>query len=188
MTLLGRAKRAIQRFLSRHEPEFAVLYVTRDEACATTSETGGPITPADIASMWQAKGEGGRLLSQRVTAWIVANYETMRDGTWPDVKPEEIPSHGGGFHHSPHEMPCMYAAEVWKRIQECNIDGELCWAYYQGRVVTLTPDVCRRINRALAYSAGWTRKRVSYKEWCGHRFKLSMPTETVRRFDTRTSV
>jgi hypothetical protein len=154
--------------MKRHEPEFAVLYVTRDEAVMVTSETGGPITPADVSSMWLAKGESGRLLQRRVTAWIIANYETMRDGTWPDVRPEEIPSHGGFFRHAPYEMPGMYAAEVWKRINACGPDGELCWRYYQGEPTELSEANCKRINRALAYSSGWVRKRVSYKEWAGH--------------------
>ena len=179
MTLAHRAVRAIKRFLFRNAPEFAVLDVTRDEAYFCTSETGGPITPADISSIWLAKGEGAMRPKLKVTAWLIANYETMRDGNWPDVRPEEIPTHGGYWRHGPQEMPGMYAAEVWSRIQQCGEDGFLCWLYYQGEKVALTPDVCRRINRALRYCSGWARRRVPYKLWCQHRRTFSIDMRKV---------
>ena len=127
--------------------EFQDLDVTRDEAIAET-----PV-PADLTD---------RKLCAILVAWVVVHYDSLADGHWPEVRPEEIPAHGGAYRHGPFEMPCMYAAEISCRVKECGRDGAMLWAYYHdGR----PPEDCHRINRALAYCSGWRRKRRGYSDW-----------------------
>ena len=189
MTFTQRAARAIKGFLNRNSPEFAVLDVTRDEAILTTDETGQPITPAGISSMWRAKGPSGKRTRMRVTAWVIANYDTMRDGNWPDVRPEEIPTHGGFFKHAPHEMPCIYAAIVSRRVYGCGEVGLMCWAYYNegftlkwlaGKYSMTEQDVCKCINQVLDYCATWTERRRSFKDWKNRNYKMRKCQESQR--------
>ncbi len=131
----------------RRNAEFIELVVTRDEAIAEAP------TPADLTK---------RRLCPVLAAWVVVHYDTMADGTWPEVQPEQIPSHGGAYRHGPFEMPVLYAAEISSRVKECGDDGAMLWAYYHDG---LPPADCRRINRALAYCSGWRHKRRGYSDW-----------------------
>ena len=148
--------------------EFATLNITRDEATLACSETGQPITPMDVNQMWRARGDEGRRLRLLVTAWLIAYYEALQEGTWPEVMPESIPTHGGAFHHGPQEIPAIYAAEISVRIKGCGRDGALCWRYYQGEPVALDDDSCWQINKALSYCSGWSRKKQPYRVWGNH--------------------
>jgi len=168
MTFLRRFAARVRRFLRRNSPEFAVLHITRDEATLATSETGQAIMPMDVDAMWKARGDSGRHLRLLVTAWLIAYYEVVHSGQWPEVVPESIPTHGGKFQHGPQEIPGMYACEISTRVRECGPDGLLCWNYYQGGAVILDDSACERINRALRYCSGWRRKRQPYKVWTNH--------------------
>ena len=144
------------------------LLITREDAIAADSPTGGPIEPHTIGDMWRAKGEDAKYKRMLASAWLIVHYESLRDGSWPEVRPEEIPSHGGAFHHGPQEIPCIFAAEISARIKACGFDGVLLVAHYQ---YGEPPGDARRINRALQYCGGWVRKRRSYEDWYSRHYK-----------------
>ena len=144
------------------------LIITREDAISADSETGGPVEPHTIGTMWRARGENSQYTRMLASAWLIVHYESLHDGSWPEVRPEEIPSHGGAFHHGPQEIPCIFAAEISARIKECGHDGLLLWGYYEYEE---PPGDARRINRALEYCSGWRRKRRSYRDWVGRHYK-----------------
>jgi len=167
MTLAHRVVRAIKRFLFRDAPEFAGLDVTRDEAILLLSQTGTAVTPADIASMSKAKGKGAKQLRMRVAAWLIVHYEeSLRNGYWPEMSPDKIPTHSGHVSDGWFVNQVDWAIEISYRVSQCGGDGELCWRYYRGEPVELTPGTCERINRALLYCAGLYRRKITYKMWC----------------------
>lgn len=110
--------------------------------------------------------------SMKCAAWLILHYQSLRDGHWPEVLPEEIPSHSGAYQHGPQEIPCVWAAEISTRVNECGRDGELLLAYYGDNDVPLvpSPEQNRLINRALEYCSGWKRKRREYREWYGRHY------------------
>ena len=146
-------------------PEYT-LTVTRDEAIDATDLAGQPISPKGIDEMLRLSRD--RRTRMLCVAWILANYDTLRDGYWPEVRVEEIPSHGGRFKHSWQEVPIIYAAEWSKRVEGCGADGEACWNYYRGGQLDET--MAPRIERALRYCATWSRRNRNYRDWCNRNY------------------
>lgn len=134
--------------------------------------------PRVLGVMWRAR------MSERMlaSAWLILHYNSLRDGHWPEVLPEEIPTHGGAYHHGPQEIPAIWAAEISSRIAECGRDGELLWRYYgdSDEPWTPAPEQNRRINRALQYCSGWRRKRRKYTDWYRRNYRAHKVAETTR--------
>ena len=153
----------------RHEP----LVVYREECLCFSG-----MEPHTIGEMWRDRTRvkcGERkypVTSMQAAAWLILHYGSLRDGHWPEVLPEEIPTHGGAYHHGPQEIPCIYAAEISVRIKETGRDGDLLWAYYgdSDEPVIPAPEQNRLINRALEYCSGWKRKRRVYQDWYGRHY------------------
>ena len=145
---------------------YVKLIVTQEEAWrGDYSPRENPITPQELYD---------RRLDCALTAWLLAHYDTLREGYWPDIKPEEIPSHGGAHRHGWFENAIMYGAMVKIRQESCGFDGCLLWLFYHDNKGTedmaqrfnQTEDrIIKRINRALKYCAGWKNKRRGYRDW-----------------------
>lgn len=139
------------------------------------------MVPATVASMWMKGRVWTKMLA---SAWLILHYHSLQDGHWPEVRPEEIPSHGRAYHHGPQEIPAIWAAEISSRIKECGDDGALLWEYYgdNDEPWTPAPEQHRRINRALAYCSGWRRKRLYYREWvrqCYRHDRIASPKRQI---------
>jgi len=156
------------------------LVVLREEAMKLDG-----MEPHRIGEMWRTPRERNtqypytRMLA---SAWLFLHYESLHDGHWPEVMPEEIPSHGGAFHHGPQEIPAIYAAEISARAKECGRDGELLWKCYGDNEETVAPEQFERINQALLYCSGWIRQPVMYSEWRGYMYRADgTPRPTILR-------
>lgn len=146
-----------------------------------------PITPADLHE---------RNLDQWLVAWFLVYYESIMlgGGAWPDIRAEEIPSHGGSFHYAFFDTTVRCVAVVTGRVDKCGKDGRLARLYYGGdadgklwetdelahRFRRRESAIIRRINNVLNYCSGWREKRISYEEFTDH----SLPRHT--RTDART--
>jgi len=136
-----------------------------------------PITPADLYI---------RNLDEYLVAWFLVHYESIikGGGTWPDVRPEEIPSHGGAFRYAFFDTTMQCVAIVTGRIdKKCGFDGRLARLYYEGdvngkqwetdelarRFRRRESAICKRINNVLDYCSGWKEKTISYEEFTSHR-------------------
>lgn len=134
------------------------------------------MVPSAVAAMWK-----GRIWTRMLaSAWLILHYNSLRDGHWPEVRPEEIPSHGGAYHHGPQEIPAIWAAEISARIKECGRDGDLLWRYYGDNddPFVPAPEQNRVINRALEYCSGWRRKRRCYRDWYRRNYKAHKVAES----------
>ena len=135
-----------------------------------TDKTVGLVDPHNIGVMWRDKTREGSpkypRMSMLASAWLIQHYkEDLHNGVWPEVRPEEIPAHGGAFHHGPQEMPGMFAAEISVRMRECGRDGLALLEYYStGERLTDN----RTLNKTLEYCSGWRRKRQPYVVWCNN--------------------
>ena len=148
------------------------LVVLREEAMNLDG-----MEPHRVGEMWRDRDKREKMLA---STWLILHYESLHDGHWPEVMPEEIPSHGGAYHHGPQEIPAIFAAEISSRIKECGRDGQLLWDYYGDRDEPWNPapEQFRRINRALEYCSGWRRKRRMYKDWYQRHYKAKAVAKT----------
>jgi hypothetical protein len=117
-------------------------------------------------------------------AWLILHYADIMDsgGCWPEITPEEIPTHSGHCSDGWFVNPVMWAAEISTRVDECcqhgRPDGNMLWLYYRdgepigklaGKYGMDEERVCKAINRALRYCSGKDRRPMDYESWCQHR-------------------
>ena len=153
--------------------EFVRLKVTMVDAWrGDWAPRNNPITPTELFD---------RRLDAALIAWLLSHYDTLREGYWPDVLPEEIPSHGGAWRHGWFENAVAWGALAKMRQEACGDDGVVMWLYYHDgeeiedlarRFHQRDTTVCRRINKALAYCSGWKNKRQPYEVWRNNRKRL----------------
>ena len=121
--------------------------------------------------------------------WLIPILPMLRDGEYPP-NPRDADSgyiKGGGRplfrSDAKFETPAGLAAELDFRIQRAGLNGLLVELLYSSEpddevfviqhiAEALGEDtwaVDKRIDKALSYIAGDNRKKLSYKEWLGHR-------------------
>jgi len=150
------------------------LLVTREQAQVGDyyTQRERPITPGELFD---------RRLDPCCIAWLMVYYDDIMQGggTWPGVRPEEIPSHSGAHRHGWFEIPVTYCAMMRDRLEKCGFDGVLAWFYYHGdeegklweteelarRFHYPEQSIIRRINSCLRYCSGWKERRRTYKEF-----------------------
>jgi len=137
------------------------------------------MSPATLAEMWLQDLVRTKM---QASAWLILHYKSLHDGHWPEMRPEEIPTHGGAYRHGPQEIPAIWAAEISVRVKECGDHGQLLWRYYGDNDETWTPapEQHSYINSALAYCSGWRRKPWYYPEWRRRSYRYSLIAKPQR--------
>ena len=119
--------------------------------------------------------------------WLLEWLPALRGGLWPlDMKTTgytETPRvQKSRSRHAYFENPCQIAAEIDYRLSQCGLDRYLVEDLYINgfreediaqKLGLEVEEVYRRINAILNYISGWVRKDCSFREWRGHRRKLS---------------
>lgn len=123
------------------------------------------------------------VFSREQIEWLLRHLLALDEGQWPtqpggydDVKTNKPDWWKGAYF----ETPCQFGAEVRYRLEATGDDGLLvllCHTYETAleqvaRMKSMdVPQVARRIERALRYMAGWSRKDYPYKAFVGRRWK-----------------
>lgn len=113
--------------------------------------------------------------------WILENYLMMKEGEYPP-DPNDTGYIGedktGVPEHAHYEMACMIVAEVEARLTLCGYDGKLLYYHHAAgldivdlaSLAKLDYDVVnRKVNCALYYITGWTRRQESYENFARNR-------------------
>lgn len=132
-----------------------------------------------MTEIWWAPRE--IVFSQEQIVWLLQHLPSLDEGQWP---PEP-----GGYDEvrtnkpdwwkgAPFEKPCEFGAEVRHRLEATGDDGLLVELHivYESSLDHLARlkgldehQAARRIDRALRYMRGWSRKDKTYREWRGKR-------------------
>jgi hypothetical protein len=121
--------------------------------------------------------------SSRQMLWLIKHLPTLKEGRYPpdpvggssyvDLQGKKAVRHRATF-----ENPVLIAAEVEARLAMCGLDGLILKAVtlweegieYLSRCLGISEDIIiKRKSKALGFISGWRRKRISYREWMGHR-------------------
>jgi hypothetical protein len=111
--------------------------------------------------------------------WLVSLLPMLREGRWPAdphdsgyINPPAIRKRNNI--HAPFETAALIAAELEARLNACAEDGWLVKAVYGWGEDCQTLGIAdmelyRRVAGCLRYVSGWSRRKVSYRDFVSHR-------------------